>query len=216
MRQGGFWLGVVLGRGGGRRLRGRSGRYTDGFPYRGCGRPDSGGLSVLNPEGVERHFQFRRRVAGNFLYPGAVPGLVRESAFPLFPDAFGHGHAHVRTEAGRETQRVLQVVMTALGKVNAGQFGVRLLVVGYRRNYAGVEGPYRYHVLERSAHGMAGEAFHVADYHLSNAGAECLFEGLHFGRGAAAAGRGVGLMRHEHRIGSHLLFLQAVDVLHLG
>ncbi len=61
---------------------------------------------------------------------------------------------------------------------------------------------------------MPGETFHVADHHLVGGGAEGFLEGLHFGRGAAAAGRGIGLVGHEHRVRRHFLFLEAVDVLH--
>ena len=122
----------------------------------------------------------------------------------------------MRTETSRKTQRVLQVVAAAFGKVYAGQFRIRFPVIGYGRDYAGVEGADGYHVLQRRAHGVAGEALYVADHHLVGAGAESFFQRLNFGRGAAAAGRGIGLVRHEHRMRRHLLFLKAVNILRLG
>ena len=121
----------------------------------------------------------------------------------------------MRAEARGEAQRVLQVVVAALGKVYAGQFGVRFLIVRDRRDYARVQRADGYHVLQRRAHGVAGEAFHVAHHHFVHAGAEGFLERFDLGRGAAAAGRGVGLVRHEHRVRRHLLFLQAVNILHL-
>ena len=175
-----------------------------------------GGFIVLYPEGVESHFQFGGLVAGDLLEPGRVAGGVLVAAFPRLPDALHHGHGHVRAKAGRETQRVPHVVVAALGKVDARKFGVRYFVISDRGNDAGVKRAHGYHVLERGAHGVAGEALHVADHHLVGGGAEGAAQGLNFGRGGAAAGRGVGLVRHEHRVRRYLFFFKPVDALQLG
>ena len=119
----------------------------------------------------------------------------------------------MRAEARGEAHGVLEVVLAALREVDAGQFGVGLLVIGYGRDQAGVKGAHRYHVLERSSHRVAGEALHVGHYHLVGGSAESAAQGFHFGRGGAAAGRGIGLVRHEHRVRRYLFLLKAVDVL---
>ena len=87
----------------------------------------------------------------------------------------------MRAEAGREAQRVLQVVVAALAQVDAGQFRVRFLIIGYGRDDAGIERAHGYHVLEARAHGVAGKAFHVAHHHLVGRRAEGGLEGLHLG-----------------------------------
>ncbi len=176
----------------------------------------AGRFSVFYPERIKYHLEFRCRVTGYFFQPILVAGGVFKAALPLLPDAFGKGHRHMRAEAGGEAQRVFQVVVAALGKINAGQFRVGLFIIGDRRNYARVKRAYGDNVLQRRAHGVAGEAFNVAYHHLVGAGAERFFQRLYFGRSAAAAGRGIGFVRHEHRVRRHLFFLQAVNVLHLG
>ncbi len=196
---------------------GRGGGYHHGLGFRSRAvRFMPGGFIVLYPERVESYFQLGGLVAGDLLQPGCVAGRVLVAGFPRRPDAFHHGHGHMRAEAGREAQRVLQVVMPALGQVDAGQFGVRHFIVGDRGNDAGVERAHGDYVLERGAHGVAGKALHVADHHLVCGGAESAAQGLHFGRGGAAAGRGVGLVGHEHRVRRYLFFLKPVDALQLG
>ena len=233
-----FLYGILVhagGRGLGRRGRrcgrrggpGRGGRHHGfgpgrGHGDRGCkffhrgGGPDAGCLFILYPEGVENRFQFWRLVSRDLFQPGLVAGGVLEAAFPRLPDAFQQRHRHVRAEAGGEAQGVLEVVLAALGKVDAGQFGVRYLVVGDGRDQARIQRPHGDRVLERGAHRVAGKAFHVAHDDLVGRSAESAAQGLHLGGGAAAAGRGVGLVGHEHHVRRHFLFLKTVDALRLG
>ncbi len=219
MDRGRLGLSVMLRRGGGarRRLRRRGGgrghRFLCGSGG-GVGRL-AGGLPVLHAQGVLHHFEFGRRVAGNLADPGVVPALVLVAALPRPPDALGHGHGHVRAEARGEAYGVLQVVVPALREIDAGEFRVGFLIVGYRRDDAGVQRAHGDDVLERGAHRVAGEALDVADHHLVGGVAESPAQRLHLGRGGAAAGRGIGLVRHEHRVRRDLFLLQAVEVLHL-
>ncbi len=62
---------------------------------------------------------------------------------------------------------------------------------------------------------MAGEALHVADDDLVRVRAESPLQGLHLGGGAAAAGRGVGFVRHEHCLRGEVALVQAVHLLDL-
>ncbi len=121
----------------------------------------------------------------------------------------------MRTEAGRESQHILQVVLPAPGERDAGQFRVRLFIIGDRGYYARVQSAYSHRFLQRCAHGVPGEAFDIADDNVLCIGAKSFLKGFHFGRSAAAPGGRISFMRHEESFFGEIALVQAVNFLYL-
>ncbi|OPZ52609.1 MAG: hypothetical protein BWY91_02247 [bacterium ADurb.BinA028] len=171
---------------------------------------DRGGTDIDDPQTTVVDLELAAGVAGQRVQPTLPRGLVHDAVgvAQLVGGAtatVGHGdvtqqrHGNLRAEARRQAQGVAHRVGTTLGQVEVAQVGVGLLVVGNRRHEPCLQGLDRDDVLDAGAHGVTGEALGVGDDDLVGIGSEGLAQGVDFGRGAAATGRGVGLVRHEHQ-----------------
>ena len=174
-----------------------------------------GGAVVLHPQDALDHLGLGPVAAGDLGEPAAVDrGLVH----PVH--AAGHaaeqGHGHLGAEAGGEVQGVLHVVGAAAAEVEGAQVRIGLAQVGHGRYDAVLEDLHRDRALDAHAHGVTGEALGVGDHHPAGRVAEGVAQGCHLGRGAAAPGRGVGLVGDEHRVAGHGLAVQAEAALGPG
>ena len=171
---------------------------------------DGGRAGVDDPQPAVVHLELASGTAGQRVQP-TLPGRLVDDPVGIAevgrgtPLAVGHRHVaqqrhgHLGTETGRQTQGELHRVGPALGQVERTEVGVRLLVVGHRRDQAGLQGLDGDDVLDARAHRVTGEALGVGDDDLVGVGTEGVAQRVDLGRGTTSPGRGVGLVRHEHQ-----------------
>ena len=163
---------------------------------------------VLHAEVSLLDLGHRGVVAADRGEPGAEPGrvvdpvgeaeLLGRVAPPVRRgDALHEGHADLRAEARAEAQGEVAVVAAPLREVERPELRVDLPEVRDRRDEARLEHLHADDVLDPRGHRVPGEALRVRHDDAVGRSPEGAPEGEDFRRGAAAAGRGVGLVRDE-------------------
>ena len=184
---------------------------------RGAGIPvllHEAGRLVVDAQGLVDHFQTSIRTPGDLRQPGLV-------AFPV-GNAFAsgnllhQGHGHLGAEARGQAQGVAHVVVTAAGQVEPAQLRVGFLQVGYGGHGLSLQHLHGHGILDTHSHGVAGVTLGVGHHHLIGPIAEGTAQGLDLGRGAAAAGRGIGFVGNEDGLSGQLLAVETVFAFHLG
>ena len=104
---------------------------------------------------------------------------------------------------------VLHRIAAAAAQIQRAEFGVDVAEVGHGRDNAVLQNLDRDHVLDADAHRVAGEALGIGDDDAVGRLAEGVAQGHDFGRGAAAAGRGERLVRHEDGLRSDGVTVEA-------
>ena len=178
------------------------------------------GAAILDAQRAVHHLEHRAGSAAHPVEPRLPCGSVGDAvgvaervghrSGPLGPRrSADQRHADLRAEAGAETQRVFDRVVAALGEIQGSELGIDLAEVGHRRNDTGFQRLDGHHVLDADTHRVAGESLRVGDDDAVGTGSEHLAQGVHLGRGAAAARGGVGFVRDEHGLRRHGVALDA-------
>ena len=148
------------------------------------------------------HLQLGPVVAADAVQPVLVAQLIVHPVQAAW-DAPGQGQADLGAEAGCQVQRVQHRIAAAAAQVQHAQVRVHFFEVGHRRDDTVLQDLDGDYVLHADAHGMAGEALGVGHHDVAGRVAEGVAQRDHLGRGAAAARRGVGLVRHEDGLAGH-------------
>ena len=150
----------------------------------------------------------RRLLAADVGEPAVVARAVIH-AVERARDAAGQGQGDLRAESRCQVDGVLDVVAPPLRQRQVAEVGVGLLQVGHWRHDLVLEDLDADDVLDPHAHRVAGEALGVRDDDAVGNGPEDLAQGRDLRGRAAAASRGVGLVRHEDRLRCHRLPVDA-------
>ena len=129
--------------------------------------------------------------------PGGVRGGVYQARLLRGATPVGRG-GHLGAEAGGKAQGHLSGDAAAAAKCQVGKGRVDVVEVGHGRQGLPLQTFDDGGVLQGGAHGVASKSLGVGHDDVAGGGAKNVAQGLHLRRRAAAAGGGVGLVRHEN------------------
>jgi len=149
---------------------------------------------------------------GDLFQPHLIPGIALNL---IFLDPLDKHKGKMGPEPGRQVKTVFRGNFILAGKIEFFEMVGDFFKIGNGGRFSFLKGLDQDHIFNGCPQGMSGKSLGIGNADAAQVPGKGRFKGCHLCIGAAAPGRGIGLVGHEQKLICIVFFPQTRPGLHL-